>query len=347
MKVWIEYRRPASESAIIIHYGKLKYYTGEKGRPGEKLPFKVSRMIDTVSEMAANFRIAGKDLTSEMIRDKLDSIFRPGKARKNYLKDYFDTLQESHKGKLSPATLKQYKVVAAKIDPEATFSDVSVKWLEAFERSIAGLDTNTINSNMKRLRAMLSKAVKDGHLLRDQLEGYSVPPYDQKLPEYLTEKEIKDLTKIVKKEKIRGRRLAGYYFLLSCYTGWRISDAKRFDVKMIHGNSLVLRAKKNGQIVSVPIIPRLRQVLNFVIKNPFDISEQRVRDYVKELCLQAGIVKPVKFHTGRHSFAMLLMSNGFTIDEAAELLGDSVLIAKIYARIHNESLDRKFRERLG
>lgn len=154
------------------------------------------------------------------------------------------------------------------------------------------------------------------------------------------------MTKTVKVQTVKGKRIAGYYFLLSCYTGWRISDVKRFDSKMIHGKSLVLRAKKNGQIVSMPIIPRLKEVLNFVTKNPFDISEQRVRDHVKDLCEKAGI-KKVNFHASRHSFGMLLMANGFTIDEAAVLLGDSKIIAEVYARVHNASLDKKIRERLG
>lgn len=276
--------------------------------------------------------------------EKFKTLFK--EEKKIFLVDYFDQMITGLKGKLSEGTLKQYKVIAGKIDPYSTFDSVNIKWMEAFEKRIHSLDINTINTNLKRLKAMLSRAVADGYLKKDQYSGYKVPTYKQKLPEYHTEKDISTLTKTVKVQTVRGKRIAGFYYLLSCYTGWRISDVKRFNKNMIHGKSLVLRAKKNGQIVSMPIIPRLKEVLNFVINNPFDISEQRVRDYVKDLCDQAG-VKKVKFHSGRHSYAMMLMANGFTIDEAAELLGDSVLISKVYARVHNESLDKKIRERLG
>jgi len=35
----------------------------------------------------------------------------------------------------------------------------------------------------------------------------------------------------------------------------------------------------------------------------------------------AGIKSDVKVHSGRHSFAMLMISKGLSIDEVAELLG--------------------------
>lgn len=292
---------------------------------------------------------SAEDKMLDAIRDGLTTA----KFKKLFTEDketvfqYFEQLIKSLAGKLSIGTLKQYKVIQGKIDPDLTFSDIDVKWMEAFERKLSGLDINTINTNMKRLKAMLSRAAKDGKLLPGSIDNYSPPGYVQKLPEYLSEKEISDLTKVVRIQTVKGKQVAGWYFLLSCYTGWRISDVKRFDKKMIHGKSLVLRAKKNGQVVSMPIIERLQEVLNFVKENPFDISEQRARDHVKDLCSNAGITKPVKFHSSRHSFAMLLSKNGFTRDEAAELLGDSELITKIYFRVHNPSLDKKIRERLG
>ena len=77
------------------------------------------------------------------------------------------------------------------------------------------------------------------------------------------------------------------------------------------------------------------------------LCEPLIRLYVKSLAADAGINKDVIFHSSRHTFAMLLMSNGFTIDEASELLGDTPLVAKVYARIHNEQLDKKIIEKLG
>lgn len=273
------------------------------------------------------------------------ALFKQEKARSIYLGDYITTLIQRFVGKLSEGTLKHYKSLAKKVG-ETMLHEADVNWLENFERSLQ-LDSNTINGNMKRLKSILFKAAAEGLIKEDQFKRYKVPKYTQKLVEYLTEKEITAFAKIVRAINNPSKKLAGYYFLLACYTGWRISDAKRFDKSKVKGDRVVIRAKKNAQIVSMPIHSRLKEIISFTIKHPFDISEQSARDFIKEISADAGIKKSVKFHTARHSHAMLLMANGFTIDEVAHLIGDSIIIAKVYARIHNESLDKKIRERLG
>lgn len=329
---------------IRIIYNRARIYLKTSfriiaGSENNKIDSIVRKQIERAQD-----RILDAMREGELTTEKLKNLFKH--EIKKYVQEYFDIMIPTLKGKLSEATLKQYKVIAGKIDPEATFDQVNIKWLQSFENSLQGLDVNTINTNMKRLKAMLSRAVKDGQL-KDNFSAYSPPAYKQKLVEYLTEKEILDFTKVVRIQQTRGKQIAGWYFLLSCYTGWRMGDVKRFNKEMISGNNLRLRAKKNGAIVNMPIFPRLKEVLDNVKKLPFDISEQTIRNHVKDLAGDAGIKRNVKFHAARHAFAMLLMANGFTIDEVAEKLGDSILITKVYARVHNESLDKKIRERLG
>lgn len=143
-------------------------------------------------------------------------------------------------------------------------------------------------------------------------------------------------------------KLCGYYFLLSCFAGYRISDCLGFKyADRVQAGQIVLRAGKNKKIVSIPIHTRLGEVLAYVKDHPMQISEQHVRKYVKELVKMAGIKKHVKFHTGRHSFAMLLMKSGFSLDEVAHLLGDTLAVARVYGKIHNPTLNAKVLERLG
>jgi site-specific recombinase XerD len=201
---------------------------------------------------------------------------------------------------------------------------------------------------MSIFKAILNRAATEDLIDLKQFANYKIPKYEQKLIEYLTEEEIREFTKIVDTIKRDSYKLAGNYFLLSCYTGYRISDAKRFDYgHMVQNDMLVLQTQKNNNIVSIPIHTRLKNVLEFVKQYPLKLSEQKTREYVKEVCKLAGIKKHVKFHTSRHSFAMLLMKNGFTIDETAHLLGDSIDVARIYAKIHNETLNKKIMEKLG
>lgn len=333
---------------IRIIYKRAKVYlkTGVKVLPGvtsEKIESLVRKKIaDAEDKMLTALR---EGLTASGFK----ALFKEHKSQAVSVVKYFERVLGDLEGRLAPGTIRQRKVTIQKIPEETTFSDITTDWMKAFEKGMRDkrLDGNTINTNIIRLKTMLRIAVADGVLKKEAFENYKTPPYVQKLVDYLTETEISDLSEVVFAVKNKSKRVAGFYFLLSCYTGWRIGDAKRFDPSMVRDGKIVLRTAKNKRIVSIPVHSRLKDVLKFVSKNPFDLSEEKARVYVKELCRLAGITWNVKFHTGRHSHAMLLMANGFTIDEVAILIGDSPLITKVYARVHNPSLDKKIRERLG
>lgn len=357
---------------IQVIYRRSKVYIGTDYRVKDN-QFENTQVVNhpNSTKINANVRKQVADIESKILdalRDdatikNIKEVFKQTerKVTSISLYDYILELSDRYTGKLSHGTIRHYNSLAAKIlswFPEIKLDQVSVKWLETFEAKLREpkkkngteliMDSNTVNSNMKRLKSILNKASLEGLIKEEQFKRYKVPLYRQKLVEYLTEDELNKLTKLIKVIDKPGHRIAGWYFLLSCYTGWRISDVKRFDYdKMVSGDKVILRAKKNAQIVSIPVHSRLIPVLRFTKQHSFDLSEQKARMYIKELCSLAGIKKDISFHTGRHSFGMLLMANGFTIDEAAELLGDSSIVAKVYARVHNESLDKKIREKLG
>lgn len=299
-----------------------------------------------------------EDLALDQInRGKKELSFQIETSKDKLIIDFIEDYLEDHKESYSAGSIKHYKTVGNKIadwKPELMMSQITIEVLEDFEKHLRKshpngnkekkLDINTVNNVMKRLKALLTKS----GIEESQFRKYKVPAYKQKDVEYLSETEIEkffDLVKIIEKP---GHKLAGYYFLLSCFTGYRLSDAKRFDYRhMIRDDKITLRAKKNSRIVSIPIHSRLKEVLSFIKDNPFNLSEQKARLYIKSLCNDIGIKRNIVFHSSRHSFAMLLMSKGFTTDEVAELIGDSLLVTKIYARVHNESLSKKITERLG
>lgn len=182
----------------------------------------------------------------------------------------------------------------------------------------------------------------------EQYEFYRAPKYQQKLIEYLSEEEITKFEQLVYLIDKPGHKYAGYLFLLACYAGYRLSDCMNFDYeKSVSNGMIILRASKNKNIVSIPIHNKLIPVLEFLKTNKTTLVAEKIRQYVKELCRLVGINRNIKFHTSRHSFAMLLMKKGFTIDEVGHLIGDSSEVVKVYAKIHNESLNAKILDRLN
>ncbi len=281
----------------------------------------------------------------------IDSDYLLGKvASTDRLYDFILDVEKRFKNKLSNSTIKQYGVVRRKIDefePDASFRSVSPDWMERLENSLrdTGIANNTINTNIKKLRALFARAVKAGLMTKSQYEEYKTPPYVQNMPVYLTEGEIGAFTKVVESCAPGPIKRAGYYFLLGCYSGLRISDLAAFTyAERVKDGLLILRAKKNGSIISLPLYPKLKATLECCREQTLSMSDQDMRDHVKTIAKLAGIKQDIKVHSARHSFAMLMLEKGLTVDEVAELLGDSKDVAKIYARIINKQLHRRVME---
>lgn len=252
---------------------------------------------------------------------------------------------------LTEGVLSHYKTLAGQIKAFGDFdlTALSPKIAQAFEKYLRslGFEQNTINSKFKIINAIKNHAANDKLVSKDCLEGYRKPRYIQPIPDYLTADEIEQFKKVVDASGPSRYKVAGYYFLLACFTGYRISDLKRFKYEEAYKtNMITIRAKKNKQIVSIPVYPALAEILEQVKNIPFYFTEQSMRKYVKELAMLAGLNRKIKVHTARHTFAIMLLNKGFTIDEVAELLGDSKDVAKIYARVTNVQLHNKVMERL-
>jgi site-specific recombinase XerD len=201
---------------------------------------------------------------------------------------------------------------------------------------------------MKTLKTLLNRASEQGYLEKKNFEKYRIPKLVNSIPEFISESEMDALFLFSKSMKRPGHQLAVYYFLLSCYAGFRISDLKKFNYKqMVQNNTILIRAKKNGSIVSIPIYNKLNEILEEIKDKPLYLSEQKVREYVKEVAQFVGISRKIKIHTARHSFAMMMVNRGLSLDDVAELLGDSTTVAKVYARISNSRLKKEILEKMN
>jgi len=351
--------------SIQIICGKLKAYkaTGVKVPEGN---FKLDKVVwhkekvrlNAIIKTACNniegriLELMRKDIPiTEKVLKKIASGETIDTAS-GLLTDFITDLMQELSGKLSEGRLKHYKVIRDKIkdfDERARLAEIDYKWIVSFERFLmdGGIVRNTLKGNMALLKAIINHALKKDLINIDPFKKYVQPKSERTMPDYLTKDEIEAFAKVVEGLGHKEMKNAGYYFLFSCHLGYRIGDCLSFDnTKRVADGQVTLQAKKNGKIVSIPIYSRLKPILDYVSINPITESEQKVREHIKEIAKLAGINKNVKFHTARHSFAMMMMSEGFTVDEVAEMLGDTVQTARIYAKISNVDLSKKIMERL-
>lgn len=346
---------------IRIIYNRKKYYLPTDIKVEEKF-FSAGSIAghpkaDRYNQNIRKIISDAEDLILDQIRaGRKELSFQIETSKDKPVFDFIIDLLDSSKESYSPGSIKHYRSVANKIElwkPGLMLSEISVPLLEQFEMYLRRsaphgkgekkLDINTVNNVMKRLKALLTRS----GIEESKFRKYKVPAYKQKLFDYLTETEVDSLFNLVRTIGQPSYKLAGYYFLFSCKTGYRISDLKVFDFnKMVSGQTIVLRAKKNNSIVSIPVYESLSEVLQYIKDNPFTLSEQKARLYLKKICLMAGITKNVSYHTGRRTWAMTLLSKGFTISEVAETLGDSVKVASVYAKMNNSILAKRIIENL-
>ncbi len=134
-------------------------------------------------------------------------------------------------------------------------------------------------------------------------------------------------------------------FCFACSTGLRYSDLNQLKREHIKHDEIRITVKKTKEPLSVPLTPYSKNILAKyeAMHRPLPvISNQRLNDYVKELCSMAGIseqVEIVRFrgtkreaitykkyeligvHTGRKTFATLSLERGMSAEEVMTITG--------------------------
>jgi integrase len=171
-------------------------------------------------------------------------------------------------------------------------------------------------------------------------DSYENPEYEAPNKDYMTLKELDDLETILDETTDPLIKQTLVYFLLGCYTGLRISDLKKFNPdKHIRDGRLYLRAKKNGEWVTMPVIGRLANHLKRVKGCVLTRAEQELNRTLKKLIKG----KKITNHCARHSFAITMCGErGISAETCAELLGITLkTCVSSYYKVTNRKIDKE------
>ncbi len=216
----------------------------------------------------------------EFIREYLERSHRPERYKSMYLNTLDHLLAFSRIHNIQ-------EVLTDSIGME--FAENFVYYL----RSDAGLMQNTVKGHLERMNAMLHKAM---------LYGY---PVDNTYKEVTVQEEevsavflsMTEITRIYYYEGLtRLQNEIRDHFILGCLTGLRYSDYSRLNESNFDRNSNTIRikTKKTGAVVSVPMHKFVREVLK---KYDYNIPKPRGIQYfnraVKEICRKVGLNEPI------------------------------------------------------
>ena len=220
------------------------------------------------------------------------------------------------------------------------FSAISEEWVESFKAFLlTRVSQNTAHVYFQKIKAALNQAVRDKILLSSPSQYVQQVKTQESQRTFLTIDEMQTLANTPCKHHDVKRA-----FLFCCYTGLRYSDAIGLTWANIRDDSIDFRQQKTKGMEYLPLSPAAKKILHSKIgaqvlpvetNKVFSLPHKSTTsDLMKQWCKDAGVTKRVTFHTSRHTFATLALSQGVDLYTVSKLLGHKdISTTQIYAQI--------------
>lgn len=264
-----------------------------------------------ISDMKANQLV----LTKETVRTRIDTYLNPVEVEEPEvltLLDFIDRFIETAPERLNiesgkqigRRTVQKYKTTvrvlrefAAVYPRPVDFDTMDLGFYEAFTTYLTqtkGLAVNSVGKYVQTLKVFLNEAAARAKTLGVEVNPEFKSSRFKVLKEdadsvYLTEPEIKKLIDLDLTGKARLERVRDL-FVVGCYTGLRFSDFTAIRPEYINDGYIRMEQFKTQGKIVIPCHPAVTAMLDkYAGKLPSAISNQKMNDYVKELCQLAGI----------------------------------------------------------
>lgn len=249
----------------------------------------------------------------------------------------------AERSNIKPKTKLSYMLMVKHLEKygDTSLDKVTTSYLQGFIshlRSI-GLKNGTVRLDFQKLACVLHDAYKN-ELFDDRiLQRVKRPKKDQCKKCFLTESEIKRLQKNPLPERHKNIH---DMFLFSCMTGLRFSDLQELKWNNIRHSGKHLWVefcqRKTGTIERLPLGTGAETLLHGLSRSgPYvfgRVSNQWANAVIRRWCRKARVRKPVTFHSGRHSFCVMLLAKGVPIYTVQRLMCHSDIgTTNVYADI--------------
>lgn len=206
---------------------------------------------------------------------------------------------------------------------------------------IVQLSQNSCNLYFCKVRAAINEAARRKMIADNPCAVVAGIPIEETERAYLTLAEVRRLAATPFRFGVLRRA-----FLFSCLTGLRKSDiiALRWeDVREESGYTrIVFRQQKTRGQEYLDITPEAVRYLGtrgLPSAHPFEgFHYARItNEHLREWAQAAGVKKDISFHSGRHSFAVIMLELGTDIYTLQKLLGHRLITTtQIYAKMLDE-----------
>lgn len=212
------------------------------------------------------------------------------KSFREFVFEYLTTTKKSDKYKAM--YLQAYNYIAdyaTDIDYDLYTHNINEEFAEGFLDYLRtkGLMLSTVKSTFAKITALLNKADRRGYAVDKTFSDCTIKDEDTDSV-YLSMIEITRIfyfQGLKKKEEI-----VRDYFVLGCLTGLRFSDYSRISRQNFQKDLLVIRTKKTGVLVKIPVHPFVRDIFEkYEWKLPRCHSIQAFNRQIKNICKKIGL----------------------------------------------------------
>lgn len=317
-----------------------KYWIPSKERVKEinqqyqDLNLVIDHVLSKIAEIKIRFRLNKINLTPEILQEELVE----GNHRVKFTSYINHKIKENKN--IKPGTRRRYYAIANNLDgykAGVMFTEITDKFIEKYRNYMlsSGRKETTVNSNIIGLKRFLKLAKKDGihiQLDLDDIKGGKTTGNRVSL----TPTELRTLTKYYFSRKLDKRKqLTLGYFLFSCMTGLRISDALALTRTQLFSDEIAFSNIKTSKDQIIVLNKMAKKVVDFT-PNLFieKFSETLMNEHLKRIIKNNKIQKKVSYHVSRHTFATNFLRMGGQIQHLQKLLNHAKIeTTMIYVHI--------------
>ncbi|MCX6214648.1 site-specific integrase [Spirosoma sp.] len=271
----------------------------------------LDNLEDAVKAIISELR-STRELTVEVVRARIDSYLKPAPKPKEptepalftFIADFIERAPKRinrDTGKnIEYRTIQRYKTAfnglkafAATYRRKIDFDTIDLDFYEDFTTWLTftkGYAVNNVGTYIQMLKIFLNEASAKGITVKQDYRSRGFKVVSENADAiYLSELELKrlqdlDLSKTERLERVRD------LFLVGCYTGLRFSDLTNLRPEYIKDGLIRIEQQKTSDKVVIPC----HEIVTVLLKKyngslPRSISNQKMNDYLKEVCQLAEI----------------------------------------------------------
>ncbi|MBL7893032.1 MAG: site-specific integrase [Bacteroidia bacterium] len=216
-----------------------------------------------------------------------------------------------------------------------SFEEIGQDFLEKFKEFLkVNISNNSASIYFSKLAAALAEAKREKIISENPADGIKRIGIEKKVMVYLLEEEVQALINTdIKNVEVKKA------FLFACNTGLRVSDILALRWTNIKNGKVHFKQKKTKQQEyfhlskdALKIIGEAKDDEEYVFN--ISMSEKNINTSIRTWAKKAKIHKHISMHTGRHTFATMLVTKGVNIYTVKELLGHkNIESTLIYAKV--------------